>query len=141
MQMQRHTSRKVPQGKFLFQDFHEGTFMHVRAALGLSNEEFAASLEEVRRHRSWLAPENAWSSHILPTQTIEGNFSGGSSGAFMYFSKDRRFVVKTLTRVRSTDAVFVCGVWLCVYACVCRVSCLHCARPQRASRHLSCTAG
>lgn len=28
-----------------------------------------------------------------------GNFSGGASGAFMFFSGDKRYIVKTLTKV------------------------------------------
>ena len=34
----------------------------------------------------------------LGAQTVGGNFGGGSSGAFMYFSGDKQFVVKTLTK-------------------------------------------
>lgn len=57
-------SRVVPHDKFLFQDFHEGTFQHVRAALGISNEDFAASLSEVCS--SWCCGAEVPHSRSLP---------------------------------------------------------------------------
>lgn len=69
----------------LFRDYDEGTFKHVRAALGITDEDYVTALSE----------------------TVAANFSGGSSGAFMYFTKDKRYVVKTLTR---TELVVLRGM-------------------------------
>jgi hypothetical protein len=61
---------------FVFFDFVPGMFARVRMLSGITNYEYVRALQITKREK----------------------FSEGSSGAFLYFSDDERFIVKTMER-------------------------------------------
>lgn len=60
------------------QDLCPAAFGRIRAMFGVRNEDYRRSLQRIVKQR----------------------FSEGASGAFMCYSEDNRFVIKTMSRVR-----------------------------------------
>lgn len=69
------------QQQFRFKDFHPLLFARIRAIIGISPKEYAISFEE----------------------TCKAKFSDGRSGAFMFYSKDQKYIVKTTTKEEMAD--------------------------------------
>lgn len=65
--------------EFRFKDFLPRIFAKLRALKGISPDDYAAAFETTCRER----------------------FSEGRSGAFLFFSKDQRFIVKTMSETES----------------------------------------
>ena len=62
--------------RFVFRDYAPHTFFLLRKLAGVSNNEYLSALRSTTREK----------------------FSEGSSGAFLYFSKNEKFIVKTMSK-------------------------------------------
>ena len=75
-----------------FFDYGTESFAKVRAALGIDATDYAASFTAVQSLLSSCANQHERSAGLREI------VSSGASGQFFYFTPDRRFVVKTLSR-------------------------------------------
>ena len=90
-----HPALSVPgldQKHMDFFDYGTESFAKVRAALGINATDYAASFTAVQSLLSSCANQHERSAGLREI------VSSGASGQFFYFTPDRRFVVKTLSR-------------------------------------------
>ncbi len=74
---------------FEFLDYAPDVFAHIRSVSGVSDEEYITALEHTKREK----------------------FSEGASGAFLYFSADERYIVKTMTSAERTVLLGMLGAY------------------------------
>lgn len=95
---------------FAFKDFKPQLFREIREAYNIDDDAYYESFYGVRQHTRGRGCSMAVHNHHTAltdcarvcsavSQTDKERFTGGGSGAFLYFSQDRRFIVKTLSQV------------------------------------------
>eukprot|EP00002_Diphylleia_rotans_P008700 TRINITY_DN18718_c0_g1_i1.p1 TRINITY_DN18718_c0_g1~~TRINITY_DN18718_c0_g1_i1.p1 ORF type:complete len:924 (+),score=159.10 TRINITY_DN18718_c0_g1_i1:90-2861(+) len=82
---------KSTQHSFIFRSYAMLVFRHIRESNGITTEGYIQSLSNP-------AVRQEGGAHREDDAELKETFSEGRSGSFLYFSSDRRFIIKTLSK-------------------------------------------